>query len=407
MAIRDIIRAALFTPNENGWGLPLAFAGGPGVGKTAIVRQVARECGLACETLSPGERGEGAFGCVPMPRAATDEERAALPGAATSVLTYPLPEWAAPLYAAGRGVVFVDELTTAPPALQPPMLGLFLEKRIGGQPLPRGVRMLAAHNPPDTAANGHELPPPVANRMGHIQWECPTGKAHGDWMLASAGDLSALEDAVSAQGDAVVDPAAEEARVLREWPAAIAAAAGSYATFISRRPDLVRKEPAAHDEAASGPWPSPRTWSFAVRAVAAARVHGLSDEDRDALVVAYVGVGAGSEFIAHLNDESLPDAQAVLDGTEAWEHDPRREDVTMAVLTACCAYTVPQNAERRDARARRFWKILDTVCDAGGKDLVQQAAVRLAHAGHLRHKEARPVLAKLAEVLKEAGFSVK
>jgi MoxR-like ATPase len=424
MGIRDIIKAALFTPNENGWGLPLSFYGGPGCGKTFVLREIARECGLLCEVLSPGERGEGAVGCVPMPRAMSAEERATfdLPKTAQdAVLSYPLPEWAVPFFREGRGVVLCDELTTTPPALQPALLGLLLDKRLGGNALPRGVRMLGAYNPPETAANGYALPKPVANRMAHIAWEIGASEAHADWMLSTITTTDALQD-VSSQGDvsqATIDPAVEEARVLRVWPAAAARAVASYASFIRKFPALLHQEPEPHKPEASGAWASRRTWSWTVRAVAAAAVHELSDTDRDTLICGFLGDGVGGQFIDHLQHEELPDAVAILEGRAKFAHNPAREDITLAVLDACCAYTVPKNAERREKRAAAFWQLLDDLiegrCTAkhagtgmtGAKDLVFPAAQRLAKAGLLKVPESRPVLRALNEVMEAAGIQVQ
>jgi hypothetical protein len=429
MAIRDIIRAALFTPTENGWGLPLAFWEGPGVGKSFELREVPALCGLLAEILSPGERGEGALGCVPMPRPLTEKEQGWFTALGmeppATCLDYPMPNWAIPMFREGRGVIVTDELTTTPPALQPALLGLMLEKRIAGVALPRGVRVLGAYNPPDTAANGYPLPKPVANRVGHVKWTIGGVQQHVDWTMATIAETEALQD-VGSQGDiskAEVDPAAEEARVLKLWPHAAAKAAAAYASFITKKPNLLHAEPEPHDPTASGPWPSRRTWTYAVRALATSIVHKLSDDDRDTMIMGFVGEGAGSEFIAYLNNQELPDALDILDGKIDFNHEPGRDDITVAVLDACAAYVVPKNAENRDARARMLWKLLAKIVGdydetdtkksaagspgAGRKDLVVPTAVRLAAKGFLRIKESRPLLTRLNKTMKAAGYELK
>ena len=80
------------------------------------------------------------------------------------------PDWAVRLVRAGRGLLFLDELSTAPPAVQAALLRLVLERRVGALRLPPGVRIVAAANPRSSAADGWELSPPLANRFVHLQW---------------------------------------------------------------------------------------------------------------------------------------------------------------------------------------------------------------------------------------------
>jgi len=415
--IRNIIKALLFTPNENGWGLVASFYQGPGFAKSYVLREVAKSCGLLCEVLSPGERGEGAFGCVPVPRKLTDDEKSGVLGellkegvlTTDTVLDYPLPSWALPFFRAGRGVVVCDEVTTTPPALMPALLGLLLDKRIGGQQLPLAVRMLGAYNPPECAATGYDLPPPVANRMAHIKWEIGEAQDHADYIsvsIATLGNLQAVSDQSTLADAAEIDPAAEEARVLREWPAAAADAAGAYAGFITKRPDLLHQQPEAHDPKSSGAWPSRRTWAYAVRALATCKVHGLTDEERDMLIYGYVGAGAGGEFIDYLAENDLPSALDVLDGKVEFVHDKTRLDITHAVLSACVAYTCPPDAVDRDARAKKFWKVLSDVVEAKAKDVAYPHILKMAKAGHLRHKECRVCLKACNKMMEAAGIKV-
>src|SRR3990167_2421323 len=124
--MQRIIEAALFTPLRNGrWGLPIVFWGPPGVGKTEQIRAVCRRYGLYCEHLAPGERGEGAFGVTPVPEGLNGH----------MVLRYPPPEWVMSMRQVDNteaGVVFLDEINTAAPALQPALLGCIQERRVGG-----------------------------------------------------------------------------------------------------------------------------------------------------------------------------------------------------------------------------------------------------------------------------------
>ncbi len=82
----ELLWALFFTPwSYARWGAPTLFWGPPGIGKSSAFRAFSQSCGLAerLEILSAALRGEGAFGCVPVP--------------AEGRLTYPPPDWAARL----------------------------------------------------------------------------------------------------------------------------------------------------------------------------------------------------------------------------------------------------------------------------------------------------------------------
>ena len=80
------------------------------------------------------------------------------------------PDWAVRLARTGRGLLFFDELSSAPPAVQAALLRVVLERRVGSLQLPEHVRIVAAANPPASAADGWHLSPPLANRFVHLHW---------------------------------------------------------------------------------------------------------------------------------------------------------------------------------------------------------------------------------------------
>jgi MoxR-like ATPase len=379
--LKNILKAALFTPVAGGrWGLPILAWGPPGVGKTAIIEGVAAEWGLACESLSPGERGEGAFGVVPVP--STD-----------GTLTYPRPEWTRQFDATTRGLVFVDELTTAPPALQAPLLGLVLSRRIGGFSLPAGVRVFAAANPPEQAAGGFDLAPPVANRFGHLEWAAPSVDDHCAYMLGAASDTTQASDASE-----------EEARVLAAWPAAWSRAVGLETAFLQRRPGLKNAMPQAGDPKASRGWASDRSWEAATRALASAAVHGLSAAETEEFVAGFIGEAIASEWFAFIAEQDLPDPAALLDGAAQYAHNPLRLDRTVAVLAACAALVLPPKAARRAERVRALWALISEMsASKADLDLFVPVCQALVGAGLVNLVDAGPVLAALQPILKAAG----
>lgn len=382
MSMKRLMKTAWYTPTGIGWGLPLAMVASPGTSKTAQIVQLAAECGLPIEVLAPGERGEGAFGVVPVPH--------------EDILRYPAPEWTEKFKKDGRGVVFVDELTTAPPALQPPLLGLFLEGRIGGVTLPSGVRRIAAYNNVEEAAAGYDLPPPLANRMGHIPFDAGGVEEWTDWLVGS--------NTVSAVNQQKSKPAEEEKYVLELWQEAYAVAIGKIASFVKRRPELLHKMPPPHDPNASSAWPSRRTWEMATRALASSAIQNLEESEETSLISAFVGGDVAAELYTHLHLEELPDPAEILDGKIKFEHDSTRLDRSFAVLSGCTALVVPTDARKRVERAKMLWKILATITEAGDKDVAFGPARRMAKANLLNVVESRKTLTSLHGVMVAAGI---
>ncbi len=373
-----ILHAALFTPmTSNRWGLPALFEGDPGVAKTSVIEQYAALWQMPCEVLSPGERGEGAFGVVPVPE--------------KGKLTYPRPDYTDKFEKAGRGIVFVDEITSAPAMLQPPMLGLVAARRIGSYTLPAGVRVIGACNPVDVAANGCELSAPLANRFGWLKWHAPSVEEHCAFMMGVGGD------AVDSQ-----DPAVEEARVLKAWGPAFAQAVGLEAGFLRAMPHMKNTCPKVGDPAMSRAWASDRTWEYAVRAMASATVHGLDDSDRDEFAAAFIGTKVYQDFATYIEQADIPAAADVLDGKVAFKWEVKRLDRSAAIITACTALIVPAGAEKRMERASKLWEIL---LDTTHADITVPSVTALCRTDLHRAKEARPVLAKLAPSLRAAGIN--
>src|SRR3982751_3495586 len=140
--------------------LPVLLWGEPGIGKTAALTQLADALDLPLTTVIASVHEPSDFSGLP------------IVGADPAVQGVPMapPDWAVRLARTGRGLLFLDELSTAPPAVQAALLRVVLERRVGALELPAGVRIVAAANPRSTAADGWELSAPLANRFVHLQW---------------------------------------------------------------------------------------------------------------------------------------------------------------------------------------------------------------------------------------------
>jgi len=215
-------------------GAPVILWGAPGTGKTSVVQALAGSLGLHCEVVVASIHDPTDF--------------AGLPVVSDGTVSFAPPIWARRLAESGEGILFLDELTTAPPAVQAALLRVVLERSVGDLALPPEVRVVAAANPPEQAADGWDLSPPLANRFCHLDW------------VADPGALArGLAGGWPVPGAVVLPPGADVQS---------AVARGVVSAFISARPHLALVVP---DTTAAGRgWPSPRSWELAARLWAAA-----------------------------------------------------------------------------------------------------------------------------------------
>src|SRR3954468_13776645 len=309
--------------------LPVLLWGEPGIGKTAALNQLAAALGLPLTTVIASVHEPSDFSGLPVP------------GDDPAVQGVPMapPDWAVRLVRAGRGLLFLDELSTAPPAVQAALLRVVLERRIGALSLPPGVRIVAAANPRGSAADGWELSAPLANRFVHLQW--------------------AFEHDVVVRGLGGVWPRAQlpelDADRLTE---AVAFARRAVCGLLAARPKLVHQLPSSETRR-GGAWPSPRSWEMALRLVAFATAAGTSREVLSMLVRGTVGDGPGLELLASLDRMDLPDPETLL-ADPAAATLPQRGDLRQAVLDG-----VVEAVRNRPEKARwdAAWAILARALD--------------------------------------------
>ena len=83
--------------------------------------------------------------------------------------------WAAPNFLprpdAKGGILFLDELNSAPPSVQAAAYQLILDRRIGEYTLPENWSIVAAGNRESDRGVTHKIPSPLANRFVHFEME--------------------------------------------------------------------------------------------------------------------------------------------------------------------------------------------------------------------------------------------
>ncbi|MFD5654592.1 MULTISPECIES: AAA family ATPase [unclassified Streptomyces] len=324
--------------------LPVLLWGEPGIGKTAALTQLATALDLPLTTVIASVHEPSDFSGLPV--VGDDPAEQGVPMAP--------PDWAVRLVRAGRGLLFLDELSTAPPAVQAALLRLVLERRIGALRLPPGVRIVAAANPRSSAADGWELSPPLANRFVHLQWthdqDVVVRGLGGTWPRAALPSLDpgGLGEAVRYARRAVCE-------------------------FLTARPGLVHRLPSGETRR-GGAWPSPRSWEMTLCLIAFATAAGSSREVLSLLVRGTVGDGPGLELMASLDRMDLPDPETLL-ADPAGAVLPERGDLRQAVLDAVVA-AVRKRPEK--SRWDSAWALLARAMETGAPDVVVVPATTLA-----------------------------
>ncbi len=384
MDIIKVLLAAFFCPTPEGrWGLPILLWSKPGIGKTALIAQIVKAFGLAgFMRMSPAEQGEGRFGVTPVP-------------ASDGLLYYPPPADVVHHFVRD-GVLFVDEITTASPALQAPLLGLVQLGQLGSYKFPAHVRMIGAGNEVADAAGGWDLAPALCNRFGHIDY---TGLEPADWAGALLSNFVNTVPALAVGGQAL------EEMVMAAWPAAYARAAGLVSGFIVRRPQLLYSEPPKGSGRKA--WASNRTCHYAAVAMASAEIHKIGEINTDALMGAFVGDAWVAEFRQWVTEADLPSIEEVADGTVKFAHDERRPDRTLAVLGAFAALVIPEKAAKRVPRAQNFFRLCADLSKEV-PDLIVQPTMQVLKAGLNTVSlggSVQKIMADLLPLLKHAGMA--
>lgn len=190
-------------------GVPVLIWGAPGVGKTSATYSLAEGLDRHMETIIASIREPSDFSGLPVIR--------------ESGVIMEAPAWAKRLVESQNGILFIDEITTAPPAVQAALLRVVLDRVVGDLTLPDSVSIIAAANPPEQAAGGWDLSAPLANRFCHLHWSLDPRKWI-DGML---------------QGWATPNVV----KLPENWEAKIPVSQTLVASFIRHRPHLLLQVP--------------------------------------------------------------------------------------------------------------------------------------------------------------------
>ncbi len=247
-----------FTSTEEGHHTPVMLWGPPGVGKSQMVAEIAAKHEVPVIDIRLSQMEPSDLRGIPFRKDDT-------------------VEWAVPAILPDekrhgpRGILFLDEITSAPPSVSAAAYQLILDRRLGEYEVPGGWAIFAAGNRQGDRGVTYTMPAPLANRLSHFEVD-----THLDDWVAWAWS-NGIDERVIA--------------------------------FLRFRPELLFDFDPAHNPVA---FPSPRSWEFAHR--------GLQKfGDHPTLLLgtlqACVGPAAGIELHAFINSlEQMPDLDAILAG---------------------------------------------------------------------------------------------
>ena len=345
--------------------VPTLVWGDPGVGKTAKIGAYARAWGYHTETVVGSIREASDF--------------LGLPVEVDGEVRYSPPAFARRAAAADRALVNFDELTTSAPSVSKAMLRIFQEREVGELPLPATVALVAAANPPEVAVDGWELPPPIANRLMHLDWVFDAD----EWLTGVTTDFT---HQVCPPLGSMLGPADDAAKA--RVRGAVTAYLRGHRDQINALPRVERRSvdrgaragagrgdgAAVDPQRASGAWPSPRSWTNAMAAME--QLHDRDGDARFLVVKGCVGEGAARSYLAWLASADLYDPEAVLTdpGIVAWHGE--RPDKLFALLGSVTAL-----AQSRGDRGtwEQALAVMSAAAENGKADLAIPGATALVN----------------------------
>ncbi len=249
-----------FSSALNGHHTPVMIWGPPGVGKSQLVAEIANQHNVPLVDVRLSQLEPTDLRGIPFKEDG-------------------MVEWAVPRLLPDakrhgpKGILFLDEITSATPAVSAAAYQLILDRCLGEYRVPPGWVIFAAGNRQGDRGVTYSMPSPLANRFTHFTFDVNVD----DWVTWA--HLNDIDERVIA--------------------------------FLRFRPELLFDFDPTIEQVA---FPTPRSWEFAH--------HALQKFESGSLILGHalqacVGDIAGIEinaFIDHL--DNLPDIDAILEGEQ-------------------------------------------------------------------------------------------
>ncbi|VVC05830.1 Uncharacterised protein [uncultured archaeon] len=246
--------------------LPVFLWGGPGVGKSSVIRQLIEAAGGICIDIRLSQMSPTDIIGIPY----FDKNVGLMKFAPPSRL--PSEELASKYPIIG---LLLDELSSAPPSVQAAAYELILDRRAGEYHLPENVMVFAAGNRESDRGVTYRLAAPLANRMGHFELKVDFD-SWLDWAL-----------------------------ITNQHPLTVSYLSAYHASLYDFDPESISKS-----------FPSPRSWEFFSRLLYTdTKENPLSDSEMNDLCASCVGAGEAIKFMTFQKiGKNLPKPMDILTG---------------------------------------------------------------------------------------------
>ncbi len=139
--------------------IPFYVKGPVGAGKSQLIQQVCDELGYELRDVRLSQMDP------------TDIKGFPCPDNAKGVMKWLPPDFFPPMNAKTKGLIFMDELSSAPQATQAAAYQLTLDRRVGNYILPKGWTVAAAGNRDIDRSIVNRMPAALANRLVHLDYD--------------------------------------------------------------------------------------------------------------------------------------------------------------------------------------------------------------------------------------------
>ncbi len=265
-----------YASTHEGHHTPVMLWGPPGVGKSQMVAQVADRHNVQLIDIRLSQMEPSDLRGIPFRNG--EEVEWAIPAMLPSLKRH-----------GEDGILFIDEITSAPPSVSAAAYQLILDRKLGEYEVPKGWAIIAAGNRQGDRGVTYSMPAPLANRFSHYEVDINLD----DWVAWAYAN--SIDERIIA--------------------------------FLRFRQDLLFDFDPSHNPVA---FPSPRSWEFAHRAL-----YKFSDHPDLLLgaLQACVGNAAGVELRAFIESlDQMPDLDAIINGDDV--PAPTEIDLQYAVATA-------------------------------------------------------------------------
>lgn len=278
---------------------PVMLHGSPGVGKSDIVRQIAKSRGIDLIDLRLSQLDPVDLRGVP----SVDAKK--------HVTNWNTPNF---LPTSGKGILFLDEINSAAQATQAAAYQLVLDRKLGDYTLPEGWCMIAAGNRTTDRAIVNQMSTALKNRFTHLNYEVN----NDDWCEWALRSNIAIE---------VLGFIRFRPMLLNE--------------FEQRNETKAEKERIQRLKDAQA-FATPRSWEFVSKVVQ----QKPSSEVEYELYSGIVGEGCAAEFMGYLKYyRDLPNLDALL-MNPGQAKVPEEPATLYALATGLAAKATPDNLER-------------------------------------------------------------